>query len=681
MTTTTPNLGKLFTSRTSRPATPEDIKILQAGDWISERQCSWSWQFRNFCQDMTIGVWEGKEFFIPTNLLMVCEIIEGKVVEKFFKNPETPDLKTDSAEFFVGDRVQSKVDPQGLGYSGVVLEVNEKAQSASVRMEDGHTHTFYTEGLKHWKEPIKFKKGDRVCDTFPSSKGRIGTITKTSEQWSMVLWDGAQKSERWRHLEIAPKPTSGTDLGFKVGDRIISKHPLSLGQTFEIAEYPSVFADSSMSYEWLVTNTNLVLHVDQAYIISKPVLPADAPIAIILFAGGGGVEAGMVEAGIRPVIAVECDPKKPKLSSAIADNHDRNFGEYGCQVIRKTVQEISRLRFPVFPQNTDFLHASPMCSNFSIAKDGAIESPEDIAMASAVADAIHYLKPKFFTLENVKLYSESQSFQIIASCLEEEGYIWHGEVLTLLDCQARERFIVRAAKDWLPPMSKPIQPVGWYEVISDLIPKMPDSELVPGQQKSLEEFLSKNEPTPLLIGRTGARGEYRVKPAHLPCSTIVRSHFTDGKGHNRNKFADIWLPSGAVKSLSIEAAARLQGFPDWYEFPPDTATAGSIIGYSVPPKFAAQLFKSLQQPPPIEVQIQMCQERIIKHNWHIQNLDVLPQTKDTKEAIEKALGAISSEQEHINQLLEELIIYRQFIALGCEQHQARVEALKLLQRG
>lgn len=165
----------------------------------------------------------------------------------------------------------------------------------------------------------------------------------------------------------------------------------------------------------------------------------------------------------------------------------------------------------------------------------------------------------------------------------------------------------------------------------------------------------------------------------LPCSTIVRSHFTDGKGNNRNKFADIWLPDGTIKSLSIEAAARLQGFPDWYEFPSDTATAGSIIGYSVPPKFAPQLFKSLQQAPPTEIQIQMCQERIIKHNWHIQNLDVLPQTKDTKEAIKLAKGAIASEDQQINQLLEELIIYRQFIALGCERSHSRTETLKLLQ--
>jgi hypothetical protein len=200
MTTTAPNLGKLFNSRTSRPATPEDIALLAPGDWISERECPWSWQFKKFCQDMVIGAWEGKEFFIPHHLLMVCEIVEGQVVEKFFNKPDS--------KFKVGDRVQHKVDPQGLGYSGVVLEIDEKAQFAKCRMDDGNVHGFYTESLKHWLEPIKFKKGDRVCDTFPSSKGRIGIITKTSEQWSMVLWDGAQKSERWRHLEIADRSSN-----------------------------------------------------------------------------------------------------------------------------------------------------------------------------------------------------------------------------------------------------------------------------------------------------------------------------------------------------------------------------------------------------------------------------------------------------------------------------------------
>ncbi|WP_225225409.1 DNA cytosine methyltransferase [Komarekiella delphini-convector] len=86
---------------------------------------------------------------------------------------------------------------------------------------------------------------------------------------------------------------------------------------------------------------------------------------------------------------------------------------------------------------------------------------------------------------------------------------------------------------------------------------------------------------------------FRLFLVPFPCNTILRSHFTDHKGCNRNKFADIWLPDGTVKSLSIAEAAKLQGFPDWYKFPQEVATAGSIIGYSVPPSFGRVMSAAL----------------------------------------------------------------------------------------
>ncbi|RCJ40968.1 hypothetical protein A6769_39200 [Nostoc punctiforme NIES-2108] len=58
--------------------------------------------------------------------------------------------------------------------------------------------------------------------------------------------------------------------------------------------------------------------------------------------------------------------------------------------------------------------------------------------------------------------------------------------------------------------------------------------------------------------------------------------------------------SGAVGGVwlrleCLAGATKLQGFPDWYEFPNETATAGSIIGYSVQPSFATQLFTHIQK--------------------------------------------------------------------------------------
>ena len=333
----------------------------------------------------------------------------------------------------------------------------------------------------------------------------------------------------------------------------------------------------------------------------KPVLPDDAPQAVVLFAGGGGIEAGMVEAGIRPVIAVEFDPSKPDLSRAIALNHHRNFSEYGCRIIQLTVQEVARLGFLGFPRRPDYLHASPVCANFSqahTAKAGkGMETADDMTAAIAVAKAIRQLQPRVFTLENVPRYQNSQSFSIILDALEQEGYLVTYSVVSMDKFglpQARRRLVLIASRGFRVALPWETTPCGWYEAIAHLIPTMIDSQLLPKQRQAVEQFLTANEPTPLLLERVGGRNGMKYKPGHLPCNTILRSHFTDHKGCNRSKFADIWLPDGTVKSLSIEGVARLQGFPDWYEFPNETATAGSIIGYSVPPSFASQLFMSAQ---------------------------------------------------------------------------------------
>ena len=82
-----------------------------------------------------------------------------------------------------------------------------------------------------------------------------------------------------------------------------------------------------------------------------PELPEDAPIGVVLFAGGGGVEAGMVMAGIRPVLSVEFDPGKPELSRALAQSNHLNFKPYGSRVIKRTVEDLANAGFPNFPRN------------------------------------------------------------------------------------------------------------------------------------------------------------------------------------------------------------------------------------------------------------------------------------------------------------------------------------------
>lgn len=341
-------------------------------------------------------------------------------------------------------------------------------------------------------------------------------------------------------------------------------------------------------------------------LIKAPPISVDVPIAVVLFAGGGGIEAGMIEAGIKPVIAVELDPKNKKLSDKIIEVHNHNFEKFGCQVVRKTVEQVAKEGFIDFPSKPDYLHSSNVCKNFSQAngkKKADKEQPEDIKAAQAVALAIEKLQPKNFTLEQVRGFQDSESFRIIVEALTECGYTYYWDIVNFAEYslpQARHRLILRAGKQAvlpLPPIVK--NRVSWYEAISHLIPKMEDSTLLTSQKKATAQWEEEHpKKQPLLVQRVGVRESCKVRPANLPALTILASHFKDGKGCSRNKFADIVLIGGITKSLSLEAVKILQGFPDWYEFPEDTttATAGTILGNAVPPLFAKQLFSGIPVP-------------------------------------------------------------------------------------
>lgn len=312
--------------------------------------------------------------------------------------------------------------------------------------------------------------------------------------------------------------------------------------------------------------------------------------AVILFSGGGGVETGFVDAGIEPICAIEGNPSNPELSAAMIEAHRLNFPN--CEVIGKPVQEIDWATIP----HADILWASPMCSNF---RNHSEEDESDISAAQAVASAIAAIKPRWFFLENARPYHRSKSWQIIKKALEAQNYSIEISVEDFADYsipQKRERTIVRAAHpgEVMAPLPPTTSQISWYEALQHLIPALPDSELLPSQEEAKNAFQEKYEKlsfSPLLIHR---RGTIRVVPANLPSNTITRMLFTDDKGSNCEKFMDIWLPSGEVKQVTMDCIKILQTFPDWYQLPPENGVSGSILGYSVPPKFVRDLAFTLQ---------------------------------------------------------------------------------------
>ncbi len=296
-----------------------------------------------------------------------------------------------------------------------------------------------------------------------------------------------------------------------------------------------------------------------------------------LFAGGGGVACGIKEVSPNAEVwAVEFDPNNPKLSEKIADNYRKNFPNHN--LISKSVQQCQEQGWTGFPINPDLLWASTVCCNFSIAKCQKIETTNDFDMAISTMGAVFHLQPKHFVLENVPGYKKSNTFKLlICKNLKAMGYKFEWSVCRVSSIQKRYRIILRASKteNLLEEVSlEPI--VNWWDVIKDI-----------PTEKSDKKPMDVELPTwKFRIGR-------RCKPFTSDCSfpTIIKSYFMDGKGANRNKFADIFLPDGTVKLANMEMVKRLSEFPLEYQLSRTTAIDGAILGNAVPPVFVSKLLQ------------------------------------------------------------------------------------------
>jgi DNA (cytosine-5)-methyltransferase 1 len=230
------------------------------------------------------------------------------------------------------------------------------------------------------------------------------------------------------------------------------------------------------------------------------------PAFASLFAGGGGADLGAIAAGFTPLWAVEHD-------AAIAGVYRANLGDHVL------VADVCAVDYAALPR-VDWLHASPVCTRYSVANAQRGENDLDIATAQATARAIETLAPRCVTIENVPQYAASDALRLITASLDRLGYWWHAEVLNSADYgvpQTRRRLIVRASLDMLRPMPQAQRWVGWYAAIEDLIPTLPPSAFAAWQLARLPEGVAGS----VLVGEDS---KMTTVDCLAPSQTIVASN-------------------------------------------------------------------------------------------------------------------------------------------------------------
>lgn len=243
--------------------------------------------------------------------------------------------------------------------------------------------------------------------------------------------------------------------------------------------------------------------------------------------------------------------------------------------------------------DTDHLHVSPVCKNYSNANNNAGEQPIDIETAKAAVKELRAKMPKTFSLENVKRYRKSEAMKLVTDALEELGYNYDVNVFKASDyggSTIRERVFIRAVLDEeLPPLPQKTEAKSWYEVTEDLIDDLPESPFKEdGYMKerwdAMKDSIDTSQPVLVLYGNKG--GGLVYAEADHPSPTLT----------TKTTEARIVMPDGRVLRATPRVLARIQGLPDSFDLPQQTTTAYKVIGNGIPVELSQAVLGSLIRP-------------------------------------------------------------------------------------
>lgn len=320
----------------------------------------------------------------------------------------------------------------------------------------------------------------------------------------------------------------------------------------------------------------------------------DGFTVIDLFAGAGGFTQGFKEAGFRPVFAVE-------MNSDAAATYDKNFGAH-C--IAGDINDV--LDFP----DVDVIIGGPPCQGFSNLGSHLPNDPRNQLWRHFVR-AVKQVCPLVFVVENVPPLLKSEEGQELIRETQAMGYNVEGRILNAADYgsfQVRKRTIIIGSR--LGPVTFPEQTnadpaknngsflafPAWGTVrqaIGDLPLEPTGENLHIGRHptaKSLERYRCIppggnrwNLPQRLMpeCWKKKTKGGTDLFGRLLwdaPSVTIRTEFFKPEKGR--------YLHPEADRPITHREAARLQGFPDDFEFIGSKIEIAKQIGNAVPVQLA-----------------------------------------------------------------------------------------------
>lgn len=311
--------------------------------------------------------------------------------------------------------------------------------------------------------------------------------------------------------------------------------------------------------------------------LPPPELPEDAPEIIDLFAGCGGLSLPFEVCGFRSI--------GYEMSAAAAATYSRNLaGE--CH------ESFLTPGLPEAREGIDVIIGGPPCQPFS--QFGYQRGRHDNRDGLPIfVDAMSRFRPKIAIMENVRglLYRNKGYLRAAVQDMERLGYTVHAELLKAVEYgvpQKRERvFIVASRIGWEWPERVVDAPVTAGAALGPLAAtEGPDSRyLTPGMDEYVARYEAKSK---------------CVNPRDLHLDRPARTVTCRNLGGATADMHRLKMPSGQRRMLTVREGARLQSFPDWFDFAGTEYERCEQIGNAVPPLLglavARQVCKALESP-------------------------------------------------------------------------------------
>ncbi len=323
---------------------------------------------------------------------------------------------------------------------------------------------------------------------------------------------------------------------------------------------------------------------------------------ISLFSGAGGLDLGFERAGFDIVMANEFD-------KTIWATYEKN---HKTPLIKGDIREIKETDFP---NEVDGIIGGPPCQSWSEA--GAQRGIND-DRGMLFYDYIRILKhkqPKFFLAENVSgmlADRHSEAVKNIIQCFEECGYNVSITLVNAADYgvpQDRKRvFYIGFRKDLkstfvFPAATTPYayQKKTMKDAIWDLqttaIPALPQNK-TNGKLPILNHEYFTGAYSTIFMSRNRVRAwneqGFTVQASGRQCQ--LHPQAPKMKFIEKNKRIFVPGKEDLYRRLTVRECARLQGFPDDFEFIyTDVDTGYKMIGNAVPVDLAYNIAKAIKE--------------------------------------------------------------------------------------